>query len=589
MSFKTAGLPYNEGVFVNDKPYAQQPVIDALKDVYGQGLKFTLTGGFGGGHVSPEHTKYGTGVDIVPQGGTGYDALVKALNKAGLKTLVHNAGSGMHIHATPGQDMLNRAIQAVTGEELPLVAKNTTTPVQKLAQTINTPIGAAAGTATPPPVLGQSFKKGMETPLKGQGQVKAIQTGGQQMDPLQRLAQTITGMGSTPQLGMNRGGMGGEMMPSPANNIMGMPRPSARQGGMTGQQQSPIGAAAPIGGQQKKKINLTPLSLALIGIGQNLMHPTGTGEFIPLANYKSNKDLQTQKDELTREIQAKQEQLSREKMQLEKDLQEKKIASDKEYKDRAMAISERELALKEQKLQSDIKKDTGLNITGKSSDSVLQMLNLKNDPEAWSSLTPDVQNQMDEYLNLKIKEAGKMFSSEFAGKKGSEMGKIEGQLSGDLTVGDVEATKAEGKQKAVVGEEYRMMKSKLPSLEKTVGELKDLSKKATYTKAGQYRNEALRQLGLPVPEGGVARAELVAKVNNQVLPLLRETFGAAFTVAEGESLRAALVDVNASPDEREAILNAFIEQKKRSIEDKNRQLQMYDNESMQNNDPLGLF
>ena len=50
-------------------------------------------------------------------------------------------------------------------------------------------------------------------------------------------------------------------------------------------------------------------------------------------------------------------------------------------------------------------------------------------------------------------------------------------------------------------------------------------------------------------------------IDNQVLPLLKATFGAAFTVSEGDKLSATLGDINLSPDEKDAALDAFIEQK----------------------------
>jgi len=114
--------------------------------------------------------------------------------------------------------------------------------------------------------------------------------------------------------------------------------------------------------------------------------------------------------------------------------------------------------------------------------------------------------------------------------------------------------------------------SKLPELEKTVVELSELGKAATYTKAGQAKNAALRQFGLPVGEGGQAAAAYIAKVDNQVLPLLRDTFGAAFTEREGQSLKATLGDINKSPAEKDAVLKAFIEQKRSTIESTKRQI-----------------
>ena len=130
---------------------------------------------------------------------------------------------------------------------------------------------------------------------------------------------------------------------------------------------------------------------------------------------------------------------------------------------------------------------------------------------------------------------------------------------------DKGAGAAAGKSHGEALEKKTSLESKLPGLMKVVSELDELADKATYTYAGQGRDFVERQLGMEPNESAVARAEYVAKVDNQVLPLLRDTFGAAFTVKEGETLRATLGDPNKSPAEKKAVLRAFIEQKKRDV------------------------
>lgn len=110
------------------------------------------------------------------------------------------------------------------------------------------------------------------------------------------------------------------------------------------------------------------------------------------------------------------------------------------------------------------------------------------------------------------------------------------------------------------------MQSKLPGLEAVVQKLEGLADQATYTMAGGLYNEASKQLGFGATKGAVARTEYVSTVANQVLPLLRDTFGAAFTAAEGERLLATLGDPDTTPDEKKAVLRTFIDQKKRDIE-----------------------
>lgn len=107
--------------------------------------------------------------------------------------------------------------------------------------------------------------------------------------------------------------------------------------------------------------------------------------------------------------------------------------------------------------------------------------------------------------------------------------------------------------------------SKLPGLRSVVDTLTQLADTATYTQSGQIMDSVKRELGLPVGQGAIDRASYIAIVDNQVLPLLRDTFGAAFTQKEGETLRATLGAPNVSPDEKKAILEAFINQKERDI------------------------
>lgn len=106
----------------------------------------------------------------------------------------------------------------------------------------------------------------------------------------------------------------------------------------------------------------------------------------------------------------------------------------------------------------------------------------------------------------------------------------------------------------------------LPQLEDTVTKLSELGKKATYTLAGRGVDAAGRELGLDPREAAIARTEYIALVDNQILPLLRQTFGAQFTQKEGESLKVTLGDPNKTPEEKDAVLRSFIDQKKATIE-----------------------
>jgi type II secretory pathway pseudopilin PulG len=125
-----------------------------------------------------------------------------------------------------------------------------------------------------------------------------------------------------------------------------------------------------------------------------------------------------------------------------------------------------------------------------------------------------------------------------------------------------------GKEGTEVGADTSLLKSmesKMPGLEAVVVQLEGLADTATYTQKGQLGDAIRREAGMPSSEGAIARAKYIATVDNQVLPMLKDTFGAAFTVAEGESLRATLGDPNKSPEEKKAVLRAFIAQKRRDV------------------------
>lgn len=122
--------------------------------------------------------------------------------------------------------------------------------------------------------------------------------------------------------------------------------------------------------------------------------------------------------------------------------------------------------------------------------------------------------------------------------------------------------------------EYNNMLSKMPELNETVDRLMQLAKTATYTKTGQFRDAVAQERGKPT-QASVDRDEYESIIANQILPLLRDTFGAQFTEREGNSLKATLGDPNKSPLSKVRVLNSFIVQKRKSLESKYRKLQSY--------------
>ena len=113
----------------------------------------------------------------------------------------------------------------------------------------------------------------------------------------------------------------------------------------------------------------------------------------------------------------------------------------------------------------------------------------------------------------------------------------------------------------------------LPGLTDVVGQLKELAPIATSTFGGKIFDQAVKQSGFGATKGSTAKAKFISIVNNQVLPLLKQTFGAAFTENDRQSLIVTMGDPDASPGEKMAQLDSFIEGKVRDIESKERELQ----------------
>ena len=105
----------------------------------------------------------------------------------------------------------------------------------------------------------------------------------------------------------------------------------------------------------------------------------------------------------------------------------------------------------------------------------------------------------------------------------------------------------------------------MPQLRDMVAGLGVLAQTATSTTAGRTRDDINRKFGLPTTQGAIDNRTYMATLDSEILPLLRQTFGAAFTAAEGDRLRKTLGDENLSPEEKQATLEAFITSKERRI------------------------
>lgn len=120
--------------------------------------------------------------------------------------------------------------------------------------------------------------------------------------------------------------------------------------------------------------------------------------------------------------------------------------------------------------------------------------------------------------------------------------------------------------------DLKRAKAALPGIRNVIGQLKDLALIATSTLGGRVFDTAVKELGFGSTKGATARAKFISLINNQVLPLLKPTFGGSFSLEEGNKLEATLADPDSSPDQKIATLDAFLDQKVRDIETDEREL-----------------
>lgn len=186
--------------------------------------------------------------------------------------------------------------------------------------------------------------------------------------------------------------------------------------------------------------------------------------------------------------------------------------------------------------------------------------------QVFQQMTPEQQQQ---YLTMKRANPYLNLGGEMVQPNPIQPGQAMGSFEKSLPPQDLPETRAEqaaaveaGKETGIAEAALAEREAAIPRLEQVVSELSELGKKATYTKVGEFADSARRQLGLSVGSGAVARREYISKIDNEILPLLRQTFGAQFTQKEGESLKATLGDPTMAPEEKDAVLRSFIDSKR---------------------------
>ena len=228
-----------------------------------------------------------------------------------------------------------------------------------------------------------------------------------------------------------------------------------------------------------------------------------------------------------------------------------------------MSVSQREFNSNVAAVKADPKLETvegkaaaiKLGLEGKASSAA--QIQIANDPD----LT-------DAVANSEAKIAGAK-SRAVEGEKLKQQRKHKPAISALVKLAEKEAT-----ERGDVLTALQRSEAALPGLIDAVGQLNELATIATSTLGGKIFDAAVKQTGFGSTKGATARAKFIAIVNNQVLPLLKETFGAAFTASEGESLKATMGSPDSSPAEKQVELEAFIEQKTRDIQTKKTQLSL---------------
>lgn len=197
-------------------------------------------------------------------------------------------------------------------------------------------------------------------------------------------------------------------------------------------------------------------------------------------------------------------------------------------------------------------------------------------PQQMAAQVPEVSANQPDALGNTIDAIGKMNLPVVTPNDGTMVipGKTHEQKVAEAANIEAEKAKAsvlgktEGENLALL----QSMNANLPKLLMVTKDLSDLGKMATYTKAGQFYDILRKEFGAETRPEAVARSKYIAMIDNNILPLLRETFGAQFTQKEGDSLKITLGDPDKTPEEKDAVLSAFITNKKREIESMNRRL-----------------
>jgi hypothetical protein len=167
----------------------------------------------------------------------------------------------------------------------------------------------------------------------------------------------------------------------------------------------------------------------------------------------------------------------------------------------------------------------------------------------------------DDELGRQVVEQKGAESSVAEGEKLKQQLKYKPAIAGAVRLAEKAAT-----EQGDVLTDLARAEAGLPGLIEATDNLKELASVATSTLGGRFFDVIAKESGWGTTKGANAKAKYIAIIDNQVLPLLKQTFGGAMTEGEGLRLSNTFGDPNASPEQKMLQTEAFIEQKLRDIE-----------------------
>lgn len=258
--------------------------------------------------------------------------------------------------------------------------------------------------------------------------------------------------------------------------------------------------------------------------------------------------------------------------QSQADLQQQQIEQEKELKEKEANLGYYKLGIDPTRLNEPEYKEKVLQTRSQTPEDIkgefAYAMNVIKSPQ-FQSLPKEQQDLWINFANTKAKGYETLYGQSQATALGKGAGELQyaqpiaqakerGQQIEQLQyAAPKKLATEEAANLAASKEEFKTAYSNIPAIMELTDTLNKLADKATYTMAGRARDIAAKELLGEPTAGGTAREAYLATMRNQLLPLLRPTFGAQFTEREGTKLEQTLGDINATPQAKKAAIAAF--------------------------------